>query len=297
MSYPLSTSLQVIKELQWVKETTRGSTPSSPIFVAIPTKEFSPKPNIENIKYRKLGSPDLYKGIKVRELYDFGISFSPIANDNFLKSMVNIGATPSRDDTYTIFISQKQNVTGTLTEQYQVARGCGISDVTISVNDGELVMVDSNWIANDIATWVTTSPFTTPTYAVPLTAVPWSAVTTGASPLSWGGTSFDTRSFSCKINQNPDRVQVIGQSQTTWIQQTTREITLDIEVVFKDTTIQADVKTLTPKVLTFNVSTAPACLLTFTDVYLESYDETVSADSTSAKTVAYSGYAASVVMS
>lgn len=210
--------------------------------------------------------------------------------------MVNLSGTGNRDDSYTIFLSQKQNVTGTLTEQYQVAKGASISDVTISVKNGDLVTVDSNWIANDIATWVTTSPFTTPTYAVPLTAVPWSSVTTGASPLTWGGTSFDVRNFSCSINHNPDRVQVVGQTQTTWIQTTTREITIDMDVVFKDTTIQADVKTLTPKVLTFTLNSVGPTTLTFTDAYLESYDETVDAGSTESKTVSYSGFAASVVL-
>jgi hypothetical protein len=294
LSYPLTTSLQVIKELQWVKEVTRGSTPSSPAFVAIPTKEFSPKPKTENIKYRKLGSPDLYKGIKVREMYDFGITYSPVANDNFLKSMINLGSTPSRDDTYTIFLSQKQNVTGTLTEQYQVATGCSISAITISVKNGELVMVDSDWIANNIATWVTTSPFTTPTYATTLSAVPWSSVTAGAFTVA--GTPYDVRNFSVKIDHNPDRVQVVGQATTTWIQQTTREISIDVDIVYKDTALQAATKTLTAQAASMVLNTVGPTTLTFTDLYLESYDETVSADSTEAKTVSYSGYAASAVL-
>jgi hypothetical protein len=215
--------------------------------------------------------------------------------DNFLKSMVNLTGTGNRDDFYTIFLSQKQNVTNTLTEQYQVARGCGISSVTISVKNGDLVMVDSDWIANSITDWVTASPFTTPTYATALTATPWSSVTTGASPLTFNALSYDVRNFSCTINHNPDRVQVVGQSQTTWIQQTTREITIDMDVVFKDTTLQADTKTLTPRVMTFQLNSQPATL-TFTDAYLESYDETVDAESTEAKTVSYSGFAASVAL-
>ena len=295
MSYPLTTSLRVIKELQWVKETTRGTTPSSPAFAAIPTKEFSPKPNVENIKYRKLGSPDLYKGIKVREMYDFGISYAPVALDNFLKSMINLTGTGNRDDYYTIFLSQQQNVTGTLTEQYQVARGCGISSVTISVKNGELVMVDSDWIANSISAWVTTSPFTTPTYATALTATPWSSVIAGAFTWDTAGTPkvFDVRNFSCTINHNPDRVQVVGQAQTSWIQQTTRDITVSVDIVYKDTTAQADTISFTPRNATMVINNTPVTL-TFTDLYLESYDETVNADSTDAKTVSYSGYAANV---
>jgi Phage tail tube protein len=234
----------------------------------------------------------LYKGIKTREMYDFGISYAPVALDNFFKSMVNLSGTGNRDDFYTIFLSQQQNVTGTLTEQYQVARGCGISSITISVKNGELVMIDSDWIANDIAAWVTTSPFTTPTYASAITAVPWSAVNAGA--FTFNGVAYDVRNFSVKIDHNPDRVQVVGQSATTWIQQTTREISIDVDIVYKDTTLQADTKSLTARAATFVLNTVGPTTLTFTDMYLESYDETVSADSTDAKTVSYSGYAASV---
>lgn len=278
-----------------MKETTRGTTPTSPSFTAIPTKTFSPKPKVENIKYRKLGSPDLYKGIKVREMYDFGISYSPI-DSTLLKSMINLTGTGNRDDFFTFFISQKQNVTGTLTEQYQVATGCGISSVTINVRNGELITVESDWIANQIATWVTTSPFTTPSYAAALTATPWSSVTTGTSPLSFNSQTYDVRNFSTKIDHNPDRVQIVGQSQTTWIQQTTRDISLSMDVVYKDTVIMADVKTLTPRALVFTLNSSPSSTLTYTNAYLEAYDESVDANSTDAKTVSYTGFAENVVI-
>lgn len=293
MSYPITNSLQVVKELQWVKEATRGTTPNSPTFAAIPTRTFSPKPSIENIKYRKLGSPDLYKGIKVRELYDFGITYAPI-DSTLLKSMVNTGTTPSRDDSFTFVISQKHNSANTLVEQYQIARGASISDVTITVASGDVVLVDSNWIASTISDWATTSGLTGAVYASALSAVPWSTVTTGINPLTFNSQTYDVRSFKCAINHNPDRVQVVGQTQTTWVNPTTREISIDMDVVWKDTTLQADTKTLTARSATFQINSTTPTILTFTDMYLESYDETVDAESTDAKVTSYSGFAASV---
>jgi|SRR5215831_6667347 len=297
MSYPVTNSLQVVKELQWVKEATRGTTPNSPTFAAIPTRTFSPKPTVENIKYRKLGSPDLYKGIKLREMYDFGITYAPI-DTNLLKYMVNIGATPSRDDSFTFVISQKHNSSNTLVEQYQIVKGASISDLTITVASGDIITVDSNWIANSISDWSTTSGLTGATFASALTATPWSPVNTGASPFTWdtGGTPkpYDVRSFKCGINHNPDRIQVVGQSQTTWINPTTREISLDMDVVWKDTSLQADTKTLTARNMTMQINSVTPTTLTFTDAYLESYDETVDAESTDAKVTSYSGFAASV---
>jgi len=293
MSYPITNSLQVVKELQWVKEATRGTTPSSPTFAAIPTRTFSPKPSIENIKYRKLGSPDLYKGIKVRELYDFGITYAPI-DSTLLKSMVNTGATPSRDDSFTFVISQKHNSANTLVEQYQIVRGASIGDVTITVASGDVVIVDSNWIASTISDWATTSGLTGATFSSPLSAVPWSTVTTGVNPLTFNSQTYDVRNFKCAINHNPDRVQVVGQTQTTWVNPTTREISIDMDVVWKDTTLQADTKTLTARAATFQINSVTPTILTFTDMYLESYDETVDAESTDAKVTSYSGFAASV---
>jgi hypothetical protein len=156
------------------------------------------------------------------------------------------------------------------------------------------MIVDSNWIANDVSTWATTSGLTTPSYAQPLTATPWSALTPGSSPFTFNSIAYDVRSFSCKVDQNPDRVQVVGQTGTTWIQPTIREITIDVEVVHNGTGLIADTKTMTARSATMNLNSTTN-QLTFTDMYLEKYDEDVSADDTSIKTVSYSGYAAAVV--
>lgn len=293
MSYPITTSLNVVKELQWVQEVTRGITPTAPAFAAIPTQEFGPVPTIENIKYRKLGSPDLYKGIKVRELYDFSISYAPI-DSTLLGAMINLSGTQNRDKSYTFVLSQLHNNAGTLTEMYQIVRGASISSATITVNSGEIVMVDSDWIASTVSDWSTTSGLTTPSFAAALTGTPWSTVTTGTNPLTWNSQSYDVRNFSVTVNQNPDRVQVVGQTATTWVQPTIREITFEMDVVWKDTTLQADTKSHTPRTMTFQLNSTGPTTLTFTEASLEEYDETVSAESTEAKVVSYSGYAKSL---
>lgn len=249
---------------------------------------------MDNIKYRKLGSPDLYKGIPVRNMFDFGITYSPV-DSTLLKNMVNLGSNPGREDSYTFFLSQKQNVTNVLTEQYQIATGCVVDNVSVSVAAGEAVVIDSQWIANSIAQWQTTSGFTSPTFATPLTTqVPWTSTTTGASPFTWNALNYDVRSFKCTINQNPDRVILVGQSATSAVIPTIREITLDVDIVYKDTTLQSDAQTLTARTASMKINSVGPTTLNFTDAYLEAYDETVSADDTKAKTVSYSGFAASV---
>ena len=295
MSYPITTSLNVVKELQWVKEVTRGTTPTAPTFAALPTREFSPTPSIENIKYRKLGSPDLYKGIKVRELYEFSIEYAPI-DSTLLGAMINLTGTHNRDNSYTFLLSQQHNNAGTLTEMFQIAKGCSISSVTINVNSGEIVTVDSDWIASTISDWATTAGLTTPTYAPTLTATPWSTVTTGTNPLTWNATPYDVRNFSVTVNQNPDQVMVLGDTSTRWVQPTIREIEFEMDVVWKDTTLQADAKSHTPRTMVFQLNSTGPVTLTFTEAQIEEYDETVSAEATEAKVTSYSGYAKSVII-
>jgi hypothetical protein len=178
---------------------------------------------------------------------------------------------------------------------YQIATGAVIDNVSVSVAAGEAVVIDSQWIANSISNWATTSGFTTPTFATPLTTqVPWTSVNTGASPFTFNSVTYDIRSFKATINQNPDRVVLVGQSATSAVIPTIREISIDVDVIYKDTTLQSDAQTLTARTASMQINSVGPTKLNFTDMYLEKYDETVSADDTKAKTVSYSGFAASV---
>lgn len=226
-------------------------------------------------------------------MYDFSISYAPI-DSTLLNAMINLSGTHNRDKSYTMLLSQNHNNAGTLTEMYQIARGCSIASVTINVNSGEVVTVDSDWIANSISDWATAHGLTTPTFASTLTATPWSTVTTGANPLTWNGSTYDVRNFSVTVNQNPDRIQVLGQTQTTWIQPTIREITFQMDVVWKDTTLQTDAKAHTARTMSFQLNSTGPTTLSFTNAQIEDYDETVSADSTEAKVTTYTGYAQSL---
>jgi hypothetical protein len=300
LSYPITTSHKIIKELQWVKEITKGTTPSSPIFIAIPTQSFNPFTRSENIKYRKLGAEDFTRTIRTKTTYDFTLNYAPI-DSTLLKSMINVRAVDvdvNRENSFTFLISQEQNDSGTLTEQYQIARGCMIDSVTITSNSGVLIIVVSQWVAFSISDWSTAHGLTTPSFASALTSTPWASLTTGANPLTFNGNSYDVKRFSTTINQNPLITKLLDQAETTWIQPTVRDITIDLDIVYKDTSISADVKTLTPRTMTMSLNAVGAdwTTLTFTDVYLEAYDESVSADSTEAKIVSYEGFAGSVTI-
>ena len=291
--YPITTSLKIVKELQHVKEIIKGSTPTNPNFTAIPTLEFTPTITGTNVNFIKLGNADITKSITDTTDYNLSITYAPISS-TLLESMVNLTGTDNRENSFTFLLSQQHNNAGTLTEQYQIARGCNISSVTISVTSGEFVTVNSEWFATSINDWSASHGLSgTPVFGSALTTVPWSALTTGPSPLTFNGLSYDIDNFSCTINHNTERVHPLTTNNATRIDPRIRDITIEVDIVYKNNIISQDVKTLTPRSMIMNLHNESGDITTveFEDVYLESYDETVNAESTDAKVISYTGYA------
>lgn len=302
-AYPITTSLKVVKELQYVKEITKGITPSSATFTAIPTATFIPISRARDRKYIKLGNPDVTKSINAFTNYDISITYTPITADALFESMVNLTGTNNRDDTYTLLLSQQHNNAGTLAEQYQIARGCTVTTIVIILAERSLVTVGSHWMALSISDWSTSHGLTgTPTFAPALTATPWATNETGSQPVRFldisSGTSYDVRRFSCAVNHNTTRTQIMDQLNSVRIDSDIRDITLDVAIVFKDTQVSQTVKTFAGQDITVNLNLTGSTLtsLDFTDVFLDKYDETVNAEDRQVKVVSYSGTAASLLL-
>ena len=297
MSFPVTTSLRVIKPLQYVVETTRGTTPSSPTFInAGPIQEFTPNTETNSVNYRMLGSPDLYKVIKTGERFSFDITFNPI-DKNLLSKGVNLDTqdvSHNRDQTLTFLMSQ-QMYPGTgsaLTEHYIKATGCSCDSTSIDISL-EAVNVTQTWIANDIPIPTTTSGVTTPTYASAITATPWTGLAAGSSSLTHNSNTYILRGFSCTVSHNTDQFQPIGEANVFATIPTIRDISGSFDVLHKDNTLQTDTENVTPRAATVKLSADTK--LTFTDFYLTSYNETISATATEAKTISYNFVAKSVL--
>ena len=234
MSYPVTTSLLTQKNLQYVKEVTRGTTPTSPTFVAAgPIQDWSPSLSTNAVDYRMLGSEDIYKVIKTGERYSFDISYNPI--DKVLLEMgINLTGTNNRYQSVTMLLSQMMNVTGTLTEKFILMKGCQCASTTIDVTL-EAVGVTQTWIPSDITTPATTAGIGTPVYASAMTASPWTGINGGAASLNFNSsTTTKVRNFSVTIDNNIDEIQPIGSSQVMWAQPTTRDITGTFDVIYEN---------------------------------------------------------------
>jgi hypothetical protein len=294
MSFPVTTSLRVVKPLQYVVETTRGVTPSSPTFVnAGPIQEFTPNTETNSVNYRMLGSPDLYKVLKTGERFSFDITFNPI-DKNLLSKGINLDSqdvTHNRDQTLTFLMSQQMNAAGTLSEHYIKATGCSCDSTSIDISL-EAVNVSQTWIANDIPIPTTAHGITTPTFASAITASPWTGLTAGSSSLTHNSNSYILRGFSCTVSHNTDQFQPIGEANVFATIPTIRDISGSFDVLHKDNVLSTDCENVTPRTATVALSTDTK--LTFTDMYLTSYNETISATATEAKTVSYNFVAKSV---
>lgn len=307
--YPITTSLKVVKELQYVKETTKGLTPTSPSFTAIPTAVFIPKLRVIRRKYYKIGNPDLTKSLRYTTNYDFGISYAPApvtGADALLQSMISLTGSNNRADSYTMLLSQMHtNDTGVLVEQYQIAKGCTISSLTIRATARGLVYVNSVWMALSISDFSTSHGLTgTPTFAPALTTVPWTANNTGVSPLKFidlgpaggGGLAYDVLNFTTTINHNIDRIAILDQLNTVRTDPGVRDIDITMDIVYKDSKVSQSAKTIVSQQIEMQLHADESVItvLTFTGVFLERYAETVDAEIKNAKVVSYSGIASTL---
>lgn len=297
MSFPVTTSLKVVKPLQYVLETTRGITPSNATFTnAGAIQEFSPTTETNSVNYRMLGSEDLYKVIKTGERFSFDIMFNPV--DRVLLSKgVNLttDVTNNREQSLTFLMSQMMypGTGNVLTEHYIIPKGCTCDSTNIDVSL-EAVSVSQTWIANDIPLPTTTHGLTTPTFASAITATPWTGITAGSKALTFNSVDYVLRSFSCTISHNTDQFQPLGEANVFATIPTIRDISGSFDVVHSGTALQADAEAVTPRSATFKLSTDTR--LAFTDMYLTSYNETISATATEAKTISYNFVAKSVVV-
>jgi hypothetical protein len=297
MSFPVTTSLKVQKPLQYVVETTRGVTPASPTFInAGPIQEFTPNIETNSVNYRMLGSEDLYKVLKTGERFSFDITFNPI-DKNLLSKGVNLttDATHNREQSLTFLMSQLMypGTGSSLSEHYIIAKGCSCDSTSIDISL-EAVNISQTWIANDIPIPTTTHGLTTPTFASAITAAPWTGITAGSNSLTFGGDDYILRGFSCTVSHNTDQFQPIGEANVFATIPTIRDISGSFDVLHSGTDLQADTEAVVPRAATVKLSTDTK--ITFTDMYLTSYNETISATATEAKTVSYNFVAKSAVV-
>jgi hypothetical protein len=283
--------------MQYVEESTFGTTPSSASFVdaSVINSTHTTYDNISET-YRKLGKRQLYKYIKMGTAFPWSCSFSPVSTTLMrygTENGINAGTqTGTLDKSLTFVNSIFANSGGTLTEYYIIRKGCKCDSITVTTTSRGMVTVDMDWIAADIPKPVTTANggLTTPTFvASPTTATPWTNLSGGTSKLSLDGVIYPFKSASFTVNNNLDPVDIDGSSAIQALEPTVKETTFECElIVLKDLAIETAIEAGSSMalILTLN-STGPKTATG--NVFFNHKEEDDASDETKVRTVKFSG--------
>lgn len=297
MTLAVTTSLKVVEEPQWILETAFATIPTTgDMEHGGPIKTFSYSVETNAVDYRKIGSPDLYKILKLGERFTLDVNYQPIDKQLLCKAinLLEDDATDNREQSITWYFSQMMNNAGTLAEHHVVAKGCLPNSVTIDISN-EAVDVTISYAVSDIPIPSTTDPIPVGVnLASDITDVPWTGLSGGSNSITWNAIAYKLRSFSTTINQNVDEVQAIGDALVFAAFPTIREISFDFDVVHQSNVISTDARNVTARAMVVKLHNTLA-KLTYADAYAVSYNEEISAEDTSVKTISYAGRARSVI--
>lgn len=267
MSYVVTGPYQITKQLQYVEESTYGTTPTS-------SPTFTNAGNIIDLhetvedsinKYRRLGSEDMYKQLEIGEFYSFEVTYQPDAS-----ALIKYGTQAQGGGTGTIDKSLSFVYTEDIndTENFVFFEGAKCDKTKIEITPAS-VMVTQNWICQNITTPSSSSGLTTPTYASASTGTPWVGADGGSNPFTHNSNNYDTDRFVIEVSRNLDAIQVNGASQISFLVPTNRDITGEFDVLRSNTTLIADAKTGTQRTASYVLKSATSTA-SLTNMVLES---------------------------
>jgi hypothetical protein len=283
MSVVATSSLQT-RKMGWVEEEVKGAIPADAHFNDVLVQEFNATPNMQNVEQSALGSPYRHKIVKTGERYRASINFIPFDSE-ILQYAINREGTMNVDKSLTWGISQMMNEAGTLTEHYQFANGATCNSITIN-GSNESVTCDSEWFCTDVTTPAITSGITGTVVWDPLLLAGWTGLSGGVQPITWGGVAQNVRSYSITVDNAVYEDQFLGDAQVSVTNPTTHTVTGSIDIIWTGTTLWADMKTFTPRLL--RIEMGPSTFIDLTDAVLESGPLPRSATSTETTVVSYS---------
>lgn len=296
MSYKLTGGWLVQKQLAYVEETTYGTTPTNPTFThAGPIVDITDSQETQAIKYRQIGSRDMYAMIKTGEVYSFDVTFNPLTDD-LINYAINLPGVGTKNISKSLSFIKSALINNT--EMYTIYKGCVADSIDISISADSAVEITVSYICKDITTPSTSHGLgTVGSFGVNPTLIPWTNLSGGSSPFLWNAVSVDTPSWSCSVTNNIERVKVNGDINVKFTEPTLRDITFEFDTLHKDATLIADQKgsgaTWNARAMIYKLSVDRR--LSFTDAFLESLEMADATGDTTPKTESYTGTAKSVV--
>lgn len=264
MSYVVNGPWDITKQLQYIEETTYGTTPTStPSFTNAGSIQ-SVRLNLEETvnRYRRLGGRDIYTALETGELYSFEVIYQP-TSDALIKYGTN---APNGSGTIEKSLSFVYSEDINDTENYIFFEGAKTDRIRIEITPAS-VLVTQNFLCQNITTPATSHGLTTPTFASADSGTPLVGADGEADPFTHNSLSYDVDRFVIEVANNLDPIQVNGQTQISFLVPTNRDITGEFDVLRKNTTLEADMKTLAKRAATYDLDNG-TITATFTNMFL-----------------------------
>ena len=305
MSYKLTGSYLVQKQLAYIPEVTYGTTPANPSFThAGPITSIADSQETQAIKYRQVGNRDLYAMIKTGELYSFDVTYNPLTDD-LINYAINLPGVGSQNIGVSLSFVKSALINNT--EMFTIYRGCVANTIDFSISADSPVNITINYIAKSISTPSTSHGLgTVGSWGINPTLIPWTNLSGGPDPLRWAtnadgtlgtGRVVDTPSWSASITNNIEQVKINGDITVKFVEPTNRDITFEFDTLHAFTDLIADQKgsgaSWPERHMVYQLSSNRR--LRFNKCWLESLGMSDDTGDTTPKTEAYTGTAASVV--
>lgn len=270
-SYKTTATAKVKKKPQMAEEVTAGTLHLGA--VGNPTKfrhfghvtELSDDLGIENEQFPVMGEYDIGSQIKLGETYNATLTFRPSPTT---KAMLKYGVelpdtttapdptatTPNGTNGITFSILFSQLVNGV--EGYFLYLGTVIASTSYTISRDGGVTVTWNLRCKEIQenvsepTWVAAA-----VYATAVTDDPMTGLSSGANPMSLGGTNYHTNSFTLNIDFGLAEYLANGELSYLFLEPLARRITFSFNTPYKGTTLYNAWKNYTALALVYTIAT------------------------------------------
>lgn len=286
IAYSLHGAWNTTRPLQYIAETTFGTTPSaSPTFVAAGiVNDFTPTIDDQKVDIRWIGSRYIRNQTGVGHNYGFGFSCYPFNLPMLKYGSEDPAGAGTLDESLSFLHSYKQAVGTTLTEHFVLFKGSKMNSLTLSVNGQGVVTANTSWLCKEITIPDATANagLTTPDFIEhsDVTTAPLSHIDAGSTPLTVDGTPYAVKSFDITWNNNLVADRFVGSNLIDALTPGNRDVTGSFVIpVGKNLTLETVIRTAeqAPVSASFRFKTG-VMFANITELETLSYSPSINAD-------------------
>lgn|GEM_PF-1931661 len=291
-----TTAQLLIKQLQFVEESVEGTTPSSsPTFSEV-GKVSSLSFNIDNneTEVLQIGPEDIYGLVQGKTRYGFKIK-TAMFSSTFLKYCMNSASYGAPAGTISAPLSFVFSFYLNGTENFVFLRGSRCTNMTITGDISQPVVLSAEFVCMSISEPSTTSGLTTPNWITPSIAVVWDWLSGGASPVSWNAVAINAVKIEITVNRNTAEDYTLGNAGPYTIQAHGRRIAFTVTQLWTDTVMSGDRNTATARSMTWTLKSGTSTI-TLTSAVLDKQQQDISADQASSLVQVFNGKAQAIAV-